>query len=69
LFNTAEVFGQVGEKLILDFIEELVLLPHLAGLLLVHLPGHVYESLINSLLQLFLSPLNLVDLGGSPAIL
>lgn len=41
LFNAAEVFGQVGEKIVLDLIEELVLLPHLCGLILVHLAGHV----------------------------
>lgn len=38
------------------------MLPHFAGLFLVHLTGHVYEPLINSLLQLFLSALDLIDL-------
>lgn len=45
------------------------MLPHLAGLLLIHLAGHIYEPLINSLLELLLPPLDLVDLGDSAAIL
>ena len=41
------------------------MLSRFTSLLLVHLTGHIYESLIHSLLELFLSALDLIDLRGS----